>query len=261
MNKSATDYHTHSSYSDGGDMEAMVESAIEYGLRSIGFADHCLISDPEKAKQYNYAMNLDNVERRRHDIMYCNEQYNIEIFDAVEVDYYPDDNPNIETFLESHDFDYAIGAVHELTEVHFPHATFFKDMEEAEKQRYVDTYFEWQVDLIESEIFDIVAHLDIFERNAELRGLGTEEHYHRVAEALDGSVTVPEINGASIPGEQTVLPRTEFVDILRNYGIQFVRGSDAHSPTGKKGVDTRNSRIDNFVAEHDIELVRIEEIV
>jgi len=117
------------------------------------------------------------------------------------------------------------------------------------RSEYVSRYFEKLARLIESGLFGIVAHLDPIERNEALRGLPTRDQHHRIASALEGSSTVPEVNGATVVEEWPVLPRREFFEVLRDHDISFVRGSDAHSPGG---LESRNDRIDQFRTENNL---------
>jgi histidinol-phosphatase (PHP family) len=84
---------------------------------------------------------------------------------------------------------------------------------------------------IGAELFAIAAHLDLPQRNETLRGLFTEEHYRRIAEALERSTTVPELNAGRYHEDYGQFhPGPEFREVLAQYDVQFVRGSDAHVP-------------------------------
>lgn len=253
------DYHVHSSYSDGSDLERMVERAARLGLEGIGFADHCLLSHPEKRRVHDYPMDVADLPDRHADIERLRSEYDIRIFEAVEIDYYPHDEATIRGFVDEHDFDYVIGSVHELSDyrpgdrqpsVHHNDTSHFREMSGEHRSEYVSRYFGKLARLIESGLFDIVAHLDLIERNEALRGLPTRDQYHRIASALEGSSTVPEINGATVVEEWPVLPRREFFEVLRDRDIPLVRGSDAHSPGG---LDGRTDRIDRFRAANNVE--------
>ena len=254
------DYHVHSAYSDGTDATAMVETATTIGLDGIGFADHVLLSHPEKLAAHGYPMSLDAVADRRETIGRISERTNIRIFEAVEIDFYAHDEDSIRRFLNANEFDYVVGSVHELgpyhpenpqPSVHHNDDAYFEDMTETDRMEYVDRYFDNVVTLIESELADIIAHPDLIERNPALRGLAGDEHFHQVAAAIEQSSSVPEINGAAVTDDWPVLPRRAFFEVLSEYDITFVRGSDAH---GTASLEVRNDRIDRIVEDHGIEL-------
>jgi len=76
------DYHVHSSYSDGSDIERMVERAVELGLDGVGFADHCLLSQPEKQRAHDYPMDVADLPERRAEIDRLRSAYDIRIFES-----------------------------------------------------------------------------------------------------------------------------------------------------------------------------------
>ena len=231
------DYHTHSNYSDGEFLWLMVDAAEEAGLEGIGFADHCSVSTKPSRRleshRNGFALDI-TYERRRQGIEALRDrnQTEVELYDAVEMDYKPEDEEAIAGFLEEAQFDYAVGSVHHLDDENVHIEPHFAPKSKAERQALVDTYFHETVALIDSELFDIAAHIDMINRNPALRGFATEEHYRRVGEALTRSRTIPEINaGRALAAYGEFHPRPEFIDVLREYDVQFVRGTDAHSPT------------------------------
>lgn len=228
------DYHVHSSYSDGRHLSWMVEAASAAGLDAVGFADHANVSvrpGPSKARRA-YAFNLDiTYERRRQAIEELREEWDLAIYDAVEVDYHPADEREIDAFLEEADFEYTLGSVHEIrgVNVHFPGP--FTDLEPAAKREIVDEYFDRLETMIRAEQFDVAAHPDIIERNEAFRGIPEESHYRRIAEAFDDSRTIPEINAGRINRDYGRFhPRAEFLEILLEYDVAITVGSDSHRP-------------------------------
>lgn len=228
------DYHTHTNYSDGSLPVLMIQAAEAAGLDAIGFADHCNVStdDHQQLVKRAWGFNLDfTYERRREGLAALQERTDVRLFDAVEMDYEPDDEREIATFIEEAGFDYAIGSVHRLDGTNVHHEEHFAGMSDAERERHVAAYFDQLVALVESELFDVAAHLDLVERNPVLRGYATREQYHRVAAALEDSRTVPELNGGRVLDEYgSIHPTDAFLDVLLEYDVAFVLGSDAHEP-------------------------------
>lgn len=229
------DYHAHTNYSDGRYMFQMVEAAERAGLDGIGFTDHCTVTqrDYRQVDRAQYAFNLDvTYDRRRRGIESLRAEAGVRIYDAVEMDYDPRDEAAIADFLDEAGFDYAIGSVHELDDVNVQVPSNYADRSAAELDRLVDDYFDRLVKLIESELFDVAAHPDLIERTPPLSGRATDDQYHRVATALSDSRTIPEINaGRALTDLELVHPTDRFLDVLREYGIQFTAGSDAHAPS------------------------------
>ncbi len=170
-------------------------------------------------------------ERRRSAIERLRENYDIEIYDAVEVDYDPRDEAAIETFLGEADFQYAIGSVHNLENVNVHYESYFAEKSESERAALVDEYFEKVVALIDSELFEIAAHLDLVERNPALRGFATESHYRQVAEALERSRTATELNAGRVLDDYGEYhPSPTFLDVLQEYDVPITVGTDSHTP-------------------------------
>lgn len=228
------DYHTHTNYSDGDLMHRMLASAEKHGLDGIGIADHCNVSERQimKDKKANLGFNLDlTYKRRRKALNQLRDEYDVTVFDAVEIDYHPDDEAAIRSFLDTANFDYVVGSVHFIDEVNVHYVDHFTTMSTEEQNDAVDKYFDMLVSMIKSEIVDIAAHMDVFERNPALRGFATKSHYQRVAEALAASSTVTEINGGRLLDEYgSPHPSDPFFEVLQQHDINFTFGTDSHTP-------------------------------
>lgn len=228
------DYHVHSTYSDGDSLVAMLDAATEAGLDAVGFADHCSVSDREsmRRKRCELGFNLDlTYDRRRRAIEALRDRYPLRVFDAVEMDYDPRDAEEIRAFLDEAEFDYAVGSVHYIDDVNVHARPYFADRTSDERREAVERYFDTVVSLVESELFDVAAHLDLVERNPALRGFATRRQYGRVADALESSRTVPEVNAGRALGEYGEFhPSPALLDALVGRDVDFVAGSDAHEP-------------------------------
>ncbi|WP_436345934.1 PHP domain-containing protein [Natronorubrum sp. FCH18a] len=252
------DFHTHTTYSDGGFLEGMVEAAEAAGLEGIGLTDHCTVSAREKPSTVRtiYGFNLDlTYERRRRAIeaLRDREDVSIEIYDGVEMDYDPRDEAEIRDFLEEAGFDYTIGSVHAVDGLNVQVPSNFAELSDVDRDEIVDGYFETLVSLIESELFDVAAHIDLIERTPALRGRATRAHYDPVARALADSRTVPEINaGRAIADMAIVHPSETFLDVLREYDVAVTIGSDSHRPSE---IGDRAAFLEEYFETHDLEVV------
>jgi histidinol-phosphatase (PHP family) len=228
------DYHAHSNYSDGSFLFAMADAAERAGLDGIGIADHCHVSgdDALRANRDAFGFHLDlTYERRRRGIQQVEAAYDVQVFDAVEIDYLPEEQERIDGFLDEAGFDYAIGSVHQVNGRNIQDDGSFRGDDEATRAAVVDAYYDTLVDLIDSELFDIAAHLDLVERTPSLRGFSTTEQYERVAAALADSATVPEINaGRALRDYGEFHPSPDLLSALLAHDVAFVVGSDSHDP-------------------------------
>lgn len=228
------DYHVHSNYSDGAFLFRMVAAAEDAGLDAVGIADHCILPVSERQRHNRNAVgfSLDaTYERRRAAIDRLDERGDLDVYDAVEMDYDPRAEEDIADFLAEVDFDYAIGSVHSVDDTFVQWDGEFADMDEGELDAFVDDYYDALVDLVESELFAIAAHPDLVERTDSLRGRSTVDHYRRVADAFTDSRTVPELNaGRALREIGVVHPADEFLEALLDRGVEVTLGTDAHEP-------------------------------
>ncbi|GAB3020640.1 PHP domain-containing protein [Natronobiforma cellulositropha] len=228
------DTHAHSTYSDGSFLAGMVDAATAAGLEGIGFADHCSVSGRPAQRDARDALgfNLDRTyERRRRAISRLRERADITVYDAVEMDYDPRDDERIAAFLESADFQYAIGSVHFVDDLNVQHTPNFTDLPEATLGRLVDGYFDTLIEMLESGHFDIAAHPDLIERTPPLAGRATDDHYRRAARAFADSRTIPEINaGRACSDTELVHPAPRFLECLLEHDVPVILGTDSHHP-------------------------------
>ena len=224
------DLHTHTRFSDGSGMDAMVSAAEAAGCDGIGLTDHCILVDDAFGRRDKYDL-VNTYEQRRERIQELRETTDIRVFDAVEMSYVPGTEAEIRSFLDTADFDYSIGAVHFAGNNDYTSSSSYANRDEHAVQAAVDEYYDTLVELIESELFDIVAHLDLPERHDHLRGTTTPDHYRAVAEALADSRSVPEINaGRLFQSLGRAHPDPAVIDTFTDHNIEFVLGTDSHTP-------------------------------
>lgn len=223
------DLHTHTTYSDGWDWTEMAAAAAEAGLEGIGFADHCPIGQDAYGRRERYDF-AETYRDRREELHAAAGHTDIRLLDGAEVNYNREREDEIAAFLAEAEFEYTIGSVHFTNEFNFVNPDLAESPDDR-RRAAVETYVDWQVALIESELFDIVSHLDLVQRSPQLRGLMERSHYARLAEALARSSTVPEINAGRLDRSYArIHPDPEWLGLFDARDIGFVVGSDAHAP-------------------------------
>lgn len=255
------DVHAHTSYSDGSGIPLMVDAAEAAGLDAVGFTDHCSLSEAWRDERLLWNRNFDRTyARRRAALSIVADRTDLAVYDAVEMDYEPDLEAAIDEFLGEADFDYAIGSVHYVAGKQvFPFES-FADASDAERRAFVDDYYDAVVSLVESELFDVLAHADLVENHPALRGLTTAAHRDRVAAACAASRTVPEINAgrAGDRGEFDLFHPTEpLTEAFRDRGVRFVVGTDSHDPAD---FADRVPRLERYLEETGIEPLGMAEV-
>ncbi len=251
------DCHTHTTYSDGWDWREMAAAAYDSGLEGIGFTDHCVPYEDPFGRHEQYPFTETYLERRQ-ELVSARNELEIECYDGVELNYDPAHEPAIRAFLEAADFDYVIGSVHYAGEFYVGHPDALVGASAATKREALETYVDWQLQLVDSGLFDVLGHLDLTQRSPSLRGLMRAADYRRLAEALATSDIVPEINAGRLDrtyGE--VHPHPAHLDVFRELDVPFVLGTDSHAPDQLQSrIDLLDTRLDEL----DVDVVDLPDI-
>ena len=225
-----TDVHTHTTFSDGSELSAMVEAAEAVNLDGLGLTDHCIVTDDAFGRRAQYDL-VETYERRREAIDAARERTELALYDAAELSFVGAETDATRAFLETADFDYTIGSVHFAGEYDYTSDAPYADADEATRRSVVKRYYDAVVALVDAELFDVLGHLDLPERLETLRGHSRPVDYKRVAASLAHSRTVPELNAGRV--ERSLgrpHPDPEMLSIFDAHDVGFVLGTDSHRP-------------------------------
>ncbi|QLH76603.1 PHP domain-containing protein [Halosimplex rubrum] len=249
------DLHAHTTYSDGSPLPEMCRAAEAAGLDAVGFTDHCIVVDDEFGRRERYDL-VETYERRREAIERFRPRTDLTVYDAAEVSYVADAEAETADLLAAAEFDYTIGSVHFAGEYDYTTASGYADASEAERRAAVERYFDAVVAAVDSELFDVLGHLDLPERMAPLRGHARRSDYERVAAALADSETVPEINAGRVHDSLgRAHPDPAMLDAFLDRDVRFVLGTDSHSP---REIERRVPALREVVEAHDVPLTEFE---
>ncbi|NIM99064.1 MAG: histidinol-phosphatase HisJ family protein [candidate division Zixibacteria bacterium] len=245
---SKADYHVHPNYSldATGSIDQYCRRALELGLREICFTTH-YDSDPFR-KDIDPFMRIDgkivplseeSVKRYIEDVKRADEEYDphgLSVKVGLEVDYAPHIEEQLRKDLADFDLDYRLGSVHCLDHIAITASgeagSYFK---KKSAQEMVSEYYEYLRLAVESGLFDVMAHLDIYKKYglgfygkkilSAHRGL-VESVLERMAENHLGL----EINaGVLRRGQKEFSPGSEILQLALSIGVRIVAlGSDAH---------------------------------
>lgn len=242
------DCHVHPDYSldATGSIDEYCQKALELGIKEICFTTH-YDSDPFR-KEIDPFMRIngkivplseDSVERYIEDVRRAGERYSPEglsVKASLEVDYAPHIEEKLRKDLASFDLDYRLGAVHCLDHIAI---TASKEAERYFKERcaeeMVTAYYEALKQAVESGLFDVMAHLDIYKKY----GLGfygeriLTAHRGLVAPVLElmakNNVGMEINTGLLRKGHKEFSPGLEILNLALQMGVKIVAfGSDAH---------------------------------
>lgn len=232
-----TDYHNHL---ENGTLtleylQKFTDSAKQKRIEGFGISEHAY-------HFYQTADILQNPwvnERRYYDMEdYVNLfhqawNHQIDVKMSIEMDYTPGKHREMKRFIDNYDFDYVIGSIHWVGDFGIDLAEYRKEWDRRDVKEVYQGYFDQVVTLAQSNLFDIVGHLDLvkifkYVPNDEEFLL---EQYERATDALAQSKTCVEISTAGLRkpvGE--LYPDKRLLQKCFDKDIPIVLSSDAHFP-------------------------------
>jgi len=223
-----TDYHIHSSYSDGrSSPEDYIAPAIAAGLKEIGFSEHLtLFKDLEdwNMNPVNISPYINHIENLRNKIK------NIKIKTGLEVDFFAGKEKEISDYLSPLPLDYIIGSVHYLGEKTVdmgPEFYLGKSID-----RLFESYFYSVCGAAASGLFDIIGHCDLIRIYGYKPSSDQEPFYRKLAKTMKMHNVVFELNtnGRNRPLAD-FYPDRRFLHIFREENVPVCVNSDAHMPS------------------------------
>jgi len=223
-----TDYHMHSSYSDGRSMpEDYIVPAIAAGLSEIGFSEHLtLFKDHEdwNISPGNISPYISHLETLRNNIK------NIKIKIGLEVDFFAGKEEEIYSFLDPLPLDYIIGSVHYLGEKTVDAGPEFYEGRNID--RLFGSYFDSVIAAAASGLFDIIGHCDLIRIFGYKPSADLEPLYRKLAKMMKIRDIAFEVNtnGRNRPLAD-FYPDRRYLHIFREENVPVCVNSDAHMPS------------------------------
>ncbi len=222
-----TDYHIHSSFSDGkAAPEEYVEAAIKAGLDEIGFSEHVTLT----AEKQRWSMDTERLPEYVGYIDSLKKKYSsIVVRTGIELDFFPNRENELQQICNEFSFDYVIGSVHYLGEQTVdlgPEFYIGKDI-----STIYENYFNLVCEAAASGLFDIIGHPDLVRIHRFRPDNDITHLYEMMADALARHDVAFELNtnGRNKPlGD--FYPDKEFLHIFANRGVNVCVNSDAHMP-------------------------------
>ena len=229
------DLHVHSVFSDGRDTPRdIVISAIEKGVKTLGFSDHSYTEFDERYciqrdKQAEYIRTINELKNEFSD--------KIKILCATEQDFY--------STAPTSGYDYVIGSVHYvLIDGEYIPVDETADILKQAADKYFsgdilslcEAYFENVGKVYEKTKCDIVGHFDLITKFNEQEQLFDENDpryiraYRKAVDKIIEGCKVFEINtGAISRGYRTTpYPSENIRSYIRQKGGKFILSSDSH---------------------------------
>ncbi|MFE8695614.1 histidinol-phosphatase [Cytobacillus sp. FJAT-53684] len=232
-----TDYHNHleTGTLSLDYLRKFTDAAKEKGIDCFGISEHAY-------HFYQTADILQNSwvnERRYYDmkdyvsLFHQAWDKDIDVKMSIEMDYTPGKHEEMKRFIQAYSFDYVIGSIHWIGDFGIDLAEYKHEWEKRDINEIYKKYFDQVVTLAESNLFDIIGHIDlvkIFKYVPENEEFLLEQ-YERATDALANSKTCVEISTAGLRkpvGE--LYPDKRLLEKCFSKNIPIVLSSDAHFP-------------------------------
>lgn len=237
-------YHTHTTYCDGKEeMKVFVQKAIDLQFDHLGFSSHAPI-----LKENNFSIQKDEIPHYIADIeKYQKEFSNIKLFKALECDFIPDLTYPFDYFKDTFHLDYLIGGIHLVKTPDQENVWFIDGSKQLiydeglakffqnNIKKAVTAFWEQTYEMIETQKFDIIAHIDKIKMHNQNRFFKEDEKWYRdLAEhAIDliyKNNVIVEINSRGLYKKRCTdfYPSDFILKSVAQKNIPVVISSDAH---------------------------------
>jgi histidinol-phosphatase (PHP family) len=189
-------YHTHSTFCDGKEpISSIVKKAVDLKFDHLGFSSHAPVPH-----ENNFAIRDELIPEYIKEIQFWKEQQmTLNIFVGLECDFIPEVTRDFSFYKQKYSLDYIIGGVH-LVKENLSGKLWFIDGSKRDiydtgiyeifngnVQKAVTAFWEQTFEMIETQSFDIIAHLDKIKMHNQNRFFNQKESWYRtlVVKALD----------------------------------------------------------------------------
>jgi len=237
-------YHTHTHFCDGKEnMRFFVEKAVELQFDHLGFSSHAPI-----APQYDFTLTEAKIPAYLNEIEHYQKKYpQIKIFKGLECDFIPGMTKDFSYYKNNFKLDYIIGGVH-LVNVPNSQEVWFIDGSKRDTydkglanffnhdiKKAVTCFWEQTYEMIETQQFDIIAHLDKIKMHNQDRFFKEDESWYlklvdHVVELIVKKNIIVEINSRGIYRLRckNFYPSDYIIEKLAKAKAPMVISSDAH---------------------------------
>lgn len=219
-------------------IDKFVSQAVKMGMEEINLLEHSIRIKEfhpafEEARNYNFyqkqwfegkknqAHTMQEYKALIDEIRSC--EYPIKVNFGLEICWFEQHSDLIKDLVCDGYFDYLLGSVHWIDNWTFNQRKYQwlgKDV-----NRIYKRYYEMSNTLIESDIFDIIAHPDLVRCHGIFPKYDLTETYMHLCENAKAHGVKIEMNTSKSLGINK-----EFLSVAKDLGVSFSTGSDAHRP-------------------------------
>lgn len=223
--------HTHTfrcNHAEGSD-EEYVLTAIERGVKRLGFSDHIPLVF-EDGFESNYRVKAKDADDYVTSVLLLREKYKkeIEILLGFESEYYPEYFDKMVKYAKNLGIEYLILGQHFAIPEH-PERKSHYSYSPTKNIDLLVNYCDSVVNAIKTGVFTYVAHPDLFYFTGE-----KDEYIEQMSKICEASkkYDIPlEINFLGIR-DNRIYPNKDFWEVAGKIGSPVTFGADAHKPNG-----------------------------
>jgi histidinol-phosphatase (PHP family) len=223
------DYHVHTRASPDaeGSMADCVRVAKKRRIHEIGFSEHVLLRSL-KGRSTSFVRQM---PAYLQDFVEFKQRSSVPVRLGAEIDFFPDDVPQIGKFIQKYPFDYVIGSVHVIGDWIFDDPSGMHEYSKRDTGQIFNEYFSLVKRAVSSRLFDVLGHPDIIKIFGAKPKNDFSNELEETAEAIAEANICIEINTRGLRRPcQEIYPSEQFLNILHKHNVPVTFGSDAHTP-------------------------------
>lgn len=160
------------------------------------------------------------------------ESFPVNIKFGLEICYFPNCEKSIENIISNFDWDFLTGAIHWVDGWGFDHSAIKESWLKKDKNEVYKKYYQLMEELIQSNLFDHLAHPDSIKCFGFYQDYDLNETYSNIAKLLKKQMMKAEFSlGLYINyGHKEFGLNRRLLAILKEENVELITASDAHHP-------------------------------
>ncbi len=241
------DYHIHTNHSIDaqGSLVEYVEKAISLGMKEICFTNHCELDGERDDNLIRFdghiqPLNRDALMNLQGEICALKELHQkdgIKIKFGIEVGFFEGIENRLKSVIEGLKLDYVLAGIHCLEHVCIDSSKECNEYFQSHNAReLLKGYYDTMEQLIRSQLFDAVAHFDVYKKYGlsfygdSIRVFDRDRVYHLFKLMVQHRIGL-EINTAGLRRNGEFYPSKDLLGLAKDAGMEIITmGSDCHKP-------------------------------
>lgn len=236
-------YHTHSTYCDGKDpISAFVQQAEKLQMTELGFSSHAPIPIAN-----NFGIQESAISTYKNEIQQLQKNTPLNLYYGLECDFIPQITKPFHYYKDTYKLHYIIGGVHLVKHPQSQNVWFIdgskreiydqglEQLFDNNIRKAVTAFWEQTFEMIETQTFDIIAHIDKIKMHNQNRFFTEDETWYRqlvdhAIELIHQKKIIIEINSRGIYKKRCpdFYPSDYILQKIAALDIPMIISSDAH---------------------------------